>query len=278
MLKKRIITATVLLVFLLPLLFLNALLPFALLTLVAIGFATWEWGNLNGQSFGKSVIMACGIIFLCAISYLQGWINIIPKFIWLITSLIWIIGATLICRLGYENWKSMSSLIRCLLGVTLLYFAWLAMIGAKEIGINFLISIFCLVWATDIFAYIGGKNFGKRKLAPKISPGKSWEGVLCGLLSAILLAFIWIIFDKNFQFDSTSLFTLILQRFGYFGLILSLIFLVAASILGDLTESLVKRAAKVKDSSQLLPGHGGVLDRIDALLPVFPISMTLISF
>ncbi|RZL29264.1 MAG: phosphatidate cytidylyltransferase, partial [Rubrivivax sp.] len=166
---------------------------------------------------------------------------------------------------------------RLALGALLLWGAWLAIVQAKVHGINFILSVFCLVWMADIAAYFGGRAFGKRKLAPSISPGKSWAGVWSGQLGVILLGIVWVhVIDMRFAVDSPSLFTLLLQRHGWVSL-LALIFLAAMSVVGDLFESLVKRAVGAKDSSNLLPGHGGVLDRIDALLPVFPLALALIS-
>ena len=117
-----------------------------------------------------------------------------------------------------------------------------------------------LVWAADSGAYFSGRAFGKRKLAPKVSPGKSWEGVVGGLITALVLAFVFIHFfgdslvgERNVSgFDILSVAT------------------VAISVLGDLTESMFKRESGVKDSSQLIPGHGGVLDRIDSLTASVP--------
>ena len=156
--------------------------------------------------------------------------------------------------------------------------AWLALSSAKATGINFILSIVCLVWVADIAAYFGGKAFGRRKLALAISPGKSWEGVWSGMAAVQLLALVWIQADRHWnlvQLDSASLFTVLLNRFGVLGMVPILVFLSAMSVVGDLVESLVKRSAGAKDSSGLLPGHGGVLDRVDALLPVFPIAMAL---
>jgi len=159
-----------------------------------------------------------------------------------------------------------------------LFTAWLAMAIARDIGINFILSVFCLVWAADIAAYFGGRAFGRRKLAPSISPGKSWEGVWSGMLGALALAAFWLWLDSSFKMDSFSVFLRLYGRFGVAGLVLIVVFLVAMSVVGDLFESLVKRAAGAKDSSHLLPGHGGVLDRVDALLPVFPIALALVTF
>jgi phosphatidate cytidylyltransferase len=149
--------------------------------------------------------------------------------------------------------------------------------GARSSGINFILSVFCLVWAADIAAYFGGRAFGKRKLALSISPGKSWEGVWSGMLGVMLLAVLWLAIDRTGQVDSASLYTRLFKTHGTFGLVLVLIFLSAMSVVGDLVESLVKRSAGAKDSSGLLPGHGGVLDRVDALLPVFPLALAMVS-
>jgi phosphatidate cytidylyltransferase len=277
MLKQRILTSVVLLMTLLPALFSSSSLPFVLLTLTMIGAATWEWGRLNKASFFQSLAMACAVVSLCALAYLQNWVNSVPRFVWWYVCVFWIVCSSWMCWAGHATWSSLSGAVRCVLGCVMLYAAWLAMVHARAIGIHFLLSVFCLVWVADIAAYIGGKNFGKRKLAPTISPGKSWEGVFSGIFGVVIFAGIWISIDNSSSFNSVGFFTLFQQRFGYFWLTLALILLSAASVLGDLTESLVKRAAGVKDSSQLLPGHGGVLDRIDGLIPVFPMAMALIS-
>ena len=155
--------------------------------------------------------------------------------------------------------------------------AWLALVESKAQGLNFLLSVFCLVWAADIGAYFGGRAFGKHKLAPTISPGKSWEGVWSGMLAVMLLACVWIWIDRHVGVDSPSLYSHLLAGLNWWGMIAALLALTGMSVVGDLFESLVKRQAGAKDSSQLLPGHGGVLDRIDALLPVFPMSLALMS-
>ena len=145
-------------------------------------------------------------------------------------------------------------------------------------GINFILSVFCLVWVSDIAAYFGGRAFGRRKLALAISPGKSWEGVWSGMLAVLVVAWLWASFvDGRAGVDSSSIYSHLAQRMGVAGAALALVFLAAMGVVGDLVESLVKRSAGAKDSSGLLPGHGGVLDRVDALLPVFPIALALSS-
>jgi len=158
-----------------------------------------------------------------------------------------------------------------------LWAAWLAMSHARSIGINFILSVFCLVWVADIAAYFGGRRFGKRKLAPSISPGKSWEGVYSGMAGVFVLTLVWRAMESRFGADSASLYGQLLAHLGLLGGLAALALLAGMSVVGDLMESLIKRAAGAKDSSRLLPGHGGVLDRVDALLPVFPLSLALIA-
>jgi phosphatidate cytidylyltransferase len=148
------------------------------------------------------------------------------------------------------------------------------------IGTNFLLSILALVWAADISAYFAGRAFGlrftKNKLAPAISPGKSWEGVWGGMLGVLVLAVVWIAADRSWTPDAPSFYSRMAAQHGVL-LLVSVLFMAAMSVVGDLVESLVKRSAGAKDSSRLLPGHGGVLDRIDALLPTLPLAMMLTS-
>jgi phosphatidate cytidylyltransferase len=135
-----------------------------------------------------------------------------------------------------------------------------------------------LVWIADVAAYFGGRRFGRRKLAPAISPGKSWEGVWSGVLGVLLLAVLWVqLVDVQPWVDGPSLYGRLVGGLGWPLTALVLLLLAALSVVGDLFESLVKRAAGAKDSSQLLPGHGGILDRIDALLPVLPAALAFVA-
>ncbi|MEY4584660.1 MAG: hypothetical protein RJB10_1157, partial [Pseudomonadota bacterium] len=130
------------------------------------------------------------------------------------------------------------------------------------------------------FAYFAGRTWGGKftsnKLAPSISPGKSWEGVWGGAVGVFLLAMTWVWADSYWQAGVPSLYAR-LQGQHLVLMAIALLFLTAMSVVGDLIESLIKRSAGVKDSSGLLPGHGGVLDRVDALLPTLPIAMMLAS-
>ncbi|MFT4195362.1 phosphatidate cytidylyltransferase, partial [Ottowia sp.] len=189
-------------------------------------------------------------------------------------------GAWLLGR-GVAGWPRVPRALRWLAGFGGLCLAWLALAQARRIGINFLLSVLFLVWAADVFAYFAGRAFGGRltggrRLAPGISPGKSWEGVWGGMVGVLVVAAVWVWLDGRYGMDSASLYTRLLHG-GWWLLVPSLLFLAAMSVVGDLNESLVKRAAGMKDSSQLLPGHGGLLDRIDALLPTLPLAMMLVT-
>lgn len=277
MLKQRVITALVLMALLLPALFAPLAWPFALLSLLMIAAAGWEWGRLNGATGAVPALMGAALAVACAAALWAGWGAAPPRAVWWLAALVWVVGGASVLRRGPAAWPSIPAPARCALGLLLLWAAWLALAAAKSIGINFILSLLCLVWAADIAAYFGGKAFGKHKLAPGISPGKSWEGVWSGMVGALALAAIWLWLDQTFRMDTASLYTRLNARFGLVGMVPIVVLLAAMSVVGDLFESLVKRAAGAKDSSVLLPGHGGVLDRIDALLPVLPIAMALIS-
>ena len=276
MLKQRVITALVLMAILLPALFARQAWPFALLSLALMAAAGWEWGRLNGA---RAIAIPMGVVLAlaCGAALWAGWSDAPPSLVWWAATLVWVLGGAFALRGGPAAWPQLPATARCVIGLALLWTAWLALAAAKTIGINFILSVFCLVWAADIAAYFGGRAFGKRKLSPAISPGKSWEGVWSGMLGALLLAASWLWLDATFALDSASLYTLLYRRLGLAMLLLVILFLSAMSVVGDLFESLVKRSAGAKDSSGLLPGHGGVLDRVDALLPVFPIALAMIS-
>lgn len=277
MLKTRVITAALLLAVLLPVLFQASPWPFAWVSVAMMGAAGWEWSRLNGLPGTGAIAAGVALALACVWTLLIGGLHAPPAWLWSLASLVWVLGGAFALRAGPAGWPHIARGGRLALGALLLWGAWLAIVQAKVLGINFILSVFCLVWAADIAAYFGGRAFGRRKLAPAISPGKSWEGVWSGLLGVLLLGFLWVhVIDVQLAVDSPSLYTLLVQRHGWVSL-LALVFLGAMSVVGDLFESLVKRAAGAKDSSNLLPGHGGVLDRIDALLPVFPLALALIS-
>ena len=274
MLKQRIITALALLAILLPALFYPAPGPFALLTVLMLGAGGWEWARLNGCGPRSAVALGLGLgACLLAVYLLDGLLTAWPR-LWAVVAATWVLlGATMLRR-GVAGWSVWPRVVRLGIGLILLGCAWLALVQARQLGLGFLLSTLTLVWMADVAAYAGGKAFGKRKLAPSLSPGKSWEGAVGGALGVLLLGVWWLWFDRQGWSDGPSLFTRLWAQGPSFALLTTL-GLSAMSVVGDLLESLVKRSAGMKDSSQLLPGHGGVLDRVDALLPVLPMAMLL---
>jgi phosphatidate cytidylyltransferase len=279
MLKQRVITALVLLALLLPALFAAQAWPFMGLTVILIAAAAWEWGRLNGVPAWQAWLGAVLCLLACAGAAQAGWVRMTPPTIWLLSGALWVLlGAWMIQR-GVAGWTLWPQGIRWVGGLLLLALAWVAMAQAHQRGVNFLLSVLVLVWAADVFAYFFGKAFGGRwittKLAASISPGKSWEGALGGMLGVCLVALAWSEVDQRRAVTDLSFYSLLWGK-GWWLALPALLFMAAMSVVGDLVESLVKRSAGMKDSSGLLPGHGGVLDRIDALLPTLPLAMMLV--
>jgi phosphatidate cytidylyltransferase len=277
MLRQRVITALILVSIMLAALSASSAWPFAVLTLVMIAAAGWEWGRLN-QS-GGPLALAMGVVLAVAgaLALAAGWTAQAPALIWWLTLVLWVACGWLALRAGPTAWPQLPRMARWSLGLVALWAAWLSVAQARSVGINFLLSVLCLVWMADVAAYFGGRAFGRRKLAPSISPGKSWEGVWSGMLGVLALSAFWIWLDTRGGFDGPSVYTRLWQSLGGLGMLIALLGLCALSVVGDLVESLVKRAAGAKDSSRLLPGHGGVLDRVDALLPVVPAALALMT-
>lgn len=281
MLKQRIITALALLAVLLPALFADSPHPFLILSILMIGAGAWEWGNMNGMSPRQSILSGVICIDLCAFAWWAGWTTHTDPWVWWLAGASWVGLTAWMLQRGVEGWSRWPRDLRWIVGLFMLWLAWLAMAQARTQSVQLLLSIFCVVWAADVFAYFCGKALGgriiRRKLAPAVSPGKSWEGAIGGMLGVFLLAWVWMQLEQTYQWPGQSLFTQMMSH-GIFLWTLSLVFLTTMSVVGDLVESLVKRSAGVKDSSNLLPGHGGVLDRLDALLPSLPIALMLLNW
>ena len=236
---------------------------------------------MNGFNFSQSLLSGLLCAILCGFAWWAQWTTESPAWVWWLAGSSWVgLTAWMLSR-GVEAWTLWNRGLRWSIGLGLLFLAWLAMAQARTASIQLLLSIFVVVWAADVFAYFFGRALGtkifSRKLAPSVSPGKSWEGAIGGLIGVFGVAFIWMQLAQTYQWPGTNFFTHMWQH-GPFLWTLSLIFLTAMSVVGDLVESLVKRSAGVKDSSNLLPGHGGVLDRLDALLPALPIAMMMLHW
>jgi phosphatidate cytidylyltransferase len=281
MLKQRVITAVLLLAVLLPALLSANTQFFMGLSLLMIAAGAWEWGRLCGRTQLGSVLGGVGCLLAGVVVVDMGWGLHVPAGLWLASGAAWVLLGVGMIRLGVMGWGSVNALARWLAGLWLLLVSWVALIQAHRLGVNFLLSVLVLVWAADVVAYFAGRGLGGRffsvKLAPGISPGKTWEGALGGFTGVLLVAVLWLLWDQHHPELPPSLHTRLWQQ----GLVVALpawAFLTAMSVVGDLVESLVKRSAGVKDSSGLLPGHGGVLDRVDALLPTLPLAMMLVSW
>ena len=277
MLLQRVITALVLLALLLPALLVAQAWPFGLLTLVLIGAGGWEWGRLNGLASAGALSLGAVVAALCGAAWWAGWAQVTPAAFWWVATACWVLGGSLALRAGPPAWPRLSRVARLVLGVIVLAAAWLALTAARARGLNFILSAFCIVWMADVAAYFGGRTWGRRKLAPAISPGKSWEGVWTGMVGVLALGVAWVQVQGSMADAGPSVFSLLQARLGWSGWVVAVLFLCTLSVMGDLIESLAKRAVGAKDSSGLLPGHGGVLDRVDALLPVLPAVMALSS-
>ena len=274
MLKQRILTALVLLGILIPALLHPNAFWIALAGMVLVSAAAWEWGRLNQLGLLSALWMAAFCMVFCTLVWQLNLFNYFDRGFWLLLGGLWVLLAGFLLAGGVQRWSRIPFVLRWGVGVLLLCCTWLALMTSKIFSIDFLMSVLLVVLMADIAAYFSGKAFGKHKLAPDISPGKTWEGVGGAVAGVFLLSYVWLTAADYFSWQSSSIFDK-LYAHGSVVLVSGLLFLVMMSVAGDLIESLVKRSAGAKDSSQLLPGHGGILDRIDALLPTLPLAVML---
>ncbi|WP_037587704.1 phosphatidate cytidylyltransferase [Stenoxybacter acetivorans] len=263
MLKQRILTALVLLLLMLGMFFYTDGLVWAVFCGLIALLTLWEYARLCGMSARHNAIYLAvstvvllmlwfsrllpdalffGIVSTCGVIILIFWLLVVP--LWLK------------CK-----WRLQANVWAWLVGWLLVLPFWSALVLLHSERKELLLGAMVLVWLTDIGAYFVGRAFGKHKLAPVISPKKSWEGAVGGVVCALLFSW-WV----HAQYLSDLPLILIL---------LTALLLAVVSILGDLLESWLKRAADVKDSSHLLPGHGGVFDRVDSLLAVLGVLLAL---
>lgn len=277
MLKQRITTAVLMLLVFLPALWSPLPQPFQLLLAFVLAAAVWEWGRLNALSQFHALALAS--VWTAALgAWLVFFELSVPAWVWLAPVAVWFVGGAWVLSVGPTGWLAVPQWVRVCLGCFLLTMAVMAILKLKTFGALYLLSVFLVVWGADVFAYFGGKALGRHKLAPSISPGKSWEGVFFGMAGVCVMAWIWLSStDRSGAAQPGNFFSHLNEGYG-FAMWGVLLVVVGMSVVGDLAESLVKRQAGVKDSSHLLPGHGGVLDRIDALLPVLPLIVVLTEY
>jgi len=260
-LLRRVMTALMLLgVFVSAVLWAPAWL-WATLMAGVVGLAAYEWARLS--LFPPIAARVYSILLtLCALSlpavlavdwalFQTGLVALAIAF-WLLIAPLWLLG----------RWHARHVFVRALVGVVVLLPAWAALLYLHARGPAILLGVMAVVWIADTAAYFAGRQFGRLKLAPVISPGKTWEGV-AGAWGALTLYA-----AALSQLAGMPFLSLFLMVSG----------LLVLSVLGDLFESWIKRVAGRKDSGNVLPGHGGVLDRIDALMPTLPIAMGMLMW
>lgn len=263
MLKQRIITALILLPIALCGFFLLEGSAFALFIGLVVSLGAWEWARLAGFE-----AQPARVAYAVAVALLLFLMHLVPGVApWVLGAAVLWWGLATFLVLTYprtsEQWSG--AVPKLLIGLLILLPAWQGLVFIKQLplGNGLIMAVMVLVWGADIGAYFSGKAFGKRKLAPQVSPGKSWEGVYGGLaLSLVITVVVGLV--RDWSFGQTLL--------GLLGAAI----VVFISVVGDLTESMFKRQSGIKDSSNLLPGHGGVLDRIDSLTAAIPVFAVLL--
>lgn len=256
MLRTRVITAVILLAAFAAIFLLLNPAQFVVAVALVAGLAAWEWGRLSVPEKPWVAVVFALVVFSLVV--LLHRFDEVPRVLLPLAVVAWCLAPWLMYRWHARSNPPPSALA---LGLIVLVPAFLSIAtlrwSADGTG-YFLWGMLLVVWSADIGAYFAGKRFGRRKLAPRISPGKTWEGVVGGMVCATLVG---------------MLFVMVFPRSGLepgISWIMVCMLTAAFSVVGDLTESLVKRLAGVKDSSALLPGHGGVLDRIDGILAAAP--------
>lgn len=266
MLKTRFITALILAPLALLVLFWFPLSWFLVAIDVVLLLGAWEWTRLAGfERTGHQAAYIASVAVILGVFHLLGDVSLLMPLL-LVALFFW--GAALVWVLRYPEtglWDSLAGRLLC--GYLVLLPVWVALASLKAGALNneLILMLLLLVWAADIGAYFSGKRFGKNKLAPEVSPGKTREGLYGGLLCCLLVGA-----GYGFWFE--------LEAAGLVYLMLLSLLVGSISVLGDLFESMLKRNRGMKDSSQLLPGHGGVLDRLDSLTAAAPLFVLGVQF
>ena len=270
MLKTRIITAVLLLAVLLPVLFLNYFPAFAALATLFFGAAVWESFCLFKNRHALVIAGFWCAVFIYAFFYSDGLAQ--PGIWFALCTAIWLLRFVPALATGLPPVAGAGNTMLSLVYAVAIVGCFVALVALFRQSPLYLLSVMALVWIADIGAYFSGKAFGRRKLAPTISPGKSWEGAFGGGIAVLAISALAILLEPAAPWLAGTFPVRLQASFGWSAALAVLLLIVAASVVGDLFESQLKRRAGVKDSSKLLPGHGGVLDRIDALIPVLPLA------
>ena len=262
MLKQRVITALILLPIMLGMLFWASDGLWAAFSGLIVVLALWEYSRMCGIGDKERVPYLAGSALFMLLAACGGWV--LPPIGWCLVLAFWLIVMPLWLKCKWRlggGWQAYA------VGWILMLPFWFALVSLRpsEEDALSLLAVMGLVWIADIGAYFCGKAFGKNKLAPAISPGKSWEGAFGGVLCVLIYLSVvreagWLGFDLP-----------------WLPTMLAGVVLAAVSVCGDLLESWLKRVAGVKDSSNLLPGHGGVFDRVDSMIAVLSIYAAIVS-
>lgn len=268
MLRKRVLTALVLVAVLLLVLLSRSFSAFILLTTVFFAGAIWEvfrlFENRRPRAYAVFWTVFFGVVAFTVPRSTYFWVFVL-------SAVVWFLYMTPSLMLDLPELHSIADRVFEAMYCVALFGAFSSVLVLYRHSAIFLFSVLALVWIADIGAYFAGRTFGRHKLAPAISPGKTWEGAIGGWMFVMAAAVVSI----NIPVLSDTLAPRLLSRLDMGGLFIALTVLVAASIIGDLLESKLKRRIDRKDSSSLLPGHGGILDRIDSLVPVLPMAVLL---
>lgn len=280
MLLQRVITAVVLLIIVIGSLLISPI-AFTAVAAIAIGCCFWEW--LRICKWNSGVAMVCGIILGSVFFFIE---YLSPPFLQTIQSgnglliitsaavVLWAVIAGVLFTRRTSGWK-IPSWAGSILAWIFVPAAWFSLMYLyREKGTIYMLSVLALVWVADIMAYFGGRAMGGPKMASGISPKKTWSGALTAFVCVLILAYALYFSQPSFPLWSNA----IISKLTFWASALVLIIVVIYSIAGDLFESALKRSAGVKDSSHLLPGHGGFYDRLDAQMGVLPLCVFIILF
>ena len=276
MLKQRIITAIVLLFILIDVLIIDNPWPFMLFVMALAVCATWEWLRLTWH--GNRAVIILVPVFVGAVAMLQSWAIQNNYYLFsrafdvlvVLCAVVWFFGMPLMLARAQASDPPHSLMLTLFAPFAMLATWWVFVSLFVQHGSIYLLSLLILVWVADLAAFFAGRRWGKHKLAPNISPGKTREGAIAGLFAVVVWLLASSFWPGSFAQD-------LLNQWSWVGVVVWGVLLGSLSIMGDLFESLLKRRAHVKDSSKLLPGHGGVYDRIDAVVVVLPVAFVLIS-
>jgi phosphatidate cytidylyltransferase len=274
MLKQRVFTAVILLASALGMLLWLPTLWLSIPVGVVVLLAAREWGQMMGCQGARRwrfVLLIVALSTLVWADHLR-WIDVTPsghrlQGVFLVSALFWLTLTPihlLLLRFPLRR------VIGFFYGALLIIPGALALLWIHALSVPMLLSVLGIAWVSDTAAYFAGRTWGRHKLAPNISPGKSWEGVIAGALAVCAYA--------AFLAHEVTVISQLCAQVGWTLYLLGALLLALIGVVGDLLESLVKRIAGVKDSGTLLPGHGGVLDRIDSLTAILPIAALMLSW